>query len=328
VVDQEEAGSAVITLLSSPLAKTSLLLLIVSQTLLAAGPDTQFDTGQAQRICLVATGLGGLPEFEENFAKWADATEELCREDLGARVIRLDGKLDKRADFRRAFAKIPTTLGVAGECWVFLIGHGNYDGRDYKFNITGPDIREKDLVQFFNALNDRKIFALLATSSSGVLIPGLSGSSRVVISATKSEHEKLAPLFMSFFLEASRSAEADLDKNGSVSLKEAFAHCEASIKDWYQDRQRLQTEHPILYESADQVSLSSLAYLSRPPEQAYRSLEARQLIPERVRLEREVEELKLRKTDMSEMDYFERLEDLLVELATLNEKIRQLEGRE
>jgi len=313
---------------TKPLVVSFCLLWIASQSLLAAAPGNHVDVGQPKRICMVATGLGGMPEFEENFSKWGDSTEELCREDLGAHVIRLDGKSDKRADFQRAFERVRTTLGIDGECWVFLIGHGNYDGRDYKFNIAGPDILGKDLVQFLDALSDRKIFALLATSSSGVLLSRLSGSNRVVISATKSEHEKLAPLFMSFFLEASRSAGADLDKNGSVSLKEAFTLCEASIQDWYQDRKRLQTEHPVLDESAGQVSLSSLAYLSRPPEQAYRSLEARQLIPERVRLEREVEELKLRKTDMSEMDYFQRLEDLLVELATLNEKIRQLEGRE
>jgi len=169
---------------------------------------------------------------------------------------------------------------------------------------------------------------IVGTSSSGVLLPMLRGRNRVIILATGGERERLAPLFMSFFLEAARSAEADLDKNGSVSLSEAFSLSEASIQAWYEGKKRLQTEHPILDDSGGEGTLSSLIYLSEPPEQAYRSLEAQRLLPERVRLEREVEELKLRKTEMSETAYFGRLEELLVELATLNEKIRQLEGNE
>ncbi len=286
------------------------------------------DGGSLERVCLVATGLGGVPEYEENFLKWGDATEQLCREDLGADVIRLNGISDRRDVFQKAFEKIAASLDENGECWIFLIGHGNYDGRDFKFNIAGPDLLGEDLGVFLDSLDNRKTYAILATSSSGVLAPKLSGSNRVVISATKDERERLAPLFMSFFLEAARSAEADLDKNGSVSLKEAFTLSQTSIRDWYEDKKRLQTEHPLLDDSGGQGGLSSVAYLSEPPEQAYRSLEARRLLPERVRLEREVEELKLRKGEMSEIDYFQRLEELLVELAVLNEKIRKLEGRE
>jgi len=286
------------------------------------------DAKPVERVCLVATGLGGLPEYDENFSKWAEAVEELCRKDLGAEVIQLEGSSHRRTDFQSAFDRISASLGAAGECWVFLIGHGSYDGRDYKFNIAGPDLLGRDLSLFLDALGERSSYTILATSSSGVLISKLSGANRVVVSATKNEREKIAPLFMSFFLEASRSAEADLDKNGSVSLKEAFVLSEASIRDWYEGKKRLQTEHPLLDDEGGQGGLSSVAYLSKPPEQSYRSLEARRLIPERVRLEREVEEIKLRKTEMTEEDYYRRLEEFLVELATLNERIRKLEGRE
>jgi hypothetical protein len=286
------------------------------------------DAEPSQRVCLISTGLGGVPEYEENFAKWADSAEELCEKEMGAEVIRLTGSSHKKTDFQSSFEKVDSLLPETGECWIFLIGHGSYDGRDYKFNIAGPDLLGSDLVQFLNSLEDRTIYAILATSSSGVLIPRLSGPNRVVISATKSEREQMAPLFMSFFLEASRSAEADLDKNGSVSLREAFSLSESAIRKWYEGKKRLQTEHPVLDDSGGQGRLASLAYLSKPPEQSYRSLEARRLLPERVRLEREVEDLKLRKTEMPVAEYYEKLEAVLVELASLNEKIRILEGKE
>ncbi|UCF35329.1 MAG: hypothetical protein JSU96_10755, partial [Acidobacteriota bacterium] len=89
---------------------------------------------------------------------------------------------------------------------------------------------------------------------------------------------------------------------------------------------RLQTEHPVLDDSKGQGSLAMFAYLSTPPEQAYRTLEAKQLAPERQRIEREIEDLKLRKTELTTAEYYATLERLLIELAELNEKIRILEG--
>jgi hypothetical protein len=314
-------------LLRSALFSSLCGLSLVTMPGLLSGAS-QLDAESLERVCLVATGLGGLPEYDENFSKWAEAVEKLCREDLGAQVIKLEGSSHRRADFQSAFDRISTSLAAEGDCWVFLIGHGSYDGRDYKFNIAGPDLLGRDLSLFLDALGERSSYTILATSSSGVLISKLSGSNRVVVSATKNEREKIAPLFMSFFLEASRSAEADLDKNGSVSLKEAFVLSEALIQDWYEGKKRLQTEHPLLDDEGGRGGLSSVAYLSKPPEQSYRSLEARRLIPERIRLEREIEEIKLRKTEMTEEEYYGKLEEFLIELATLNERIRRLEGRE
>jgi hypothetical protein len=70
-----------------------------------------------------------------------------------------------------------------------------------------------------------------------------------------------------------------------------------------------------------------VAFISTPSESAYRSLEARGLLPEKRNLEREVEALKLRKTQIPEQEYYRQLEDLLIDLSALNEKIRELEGR-
>ena len=92
------------------------------------------------------------------------------------------------------------------------------------------------------------------------------------------------------------------------------------------ERGRIQTEHPVLRDSSQGQLLAAAAYLSAPPEKAYRSLEAKELSKDRIRLEREIEDLKLRKPDMVEAAYFTELERLLLELATLNEKIELLEG--
>jgi hypothetical protein len=282
------------------------------------------------RTCFILTGLGGVPEYEENFLSWGDSLERLCRDQMGADVRRLDGREARRQEILSGLSGANSAdEDVAdSEFWLFLIGHGTWDGRQYKFNVRGPDITADDLRKALETIRARRHFLILATGSSGALIDDLRGPNRVIVSATRNERERHPPLFISFFIEGAESAEADANKDRRISLREVFAFSEARVREWYQSRGLLQTEHPVLDDWTEDagLDLSSFAYLSSPPERAYRTLEARQLQPERIRLEREVEALRLRKPRMSEDEYFGTLERLMVELATVSEKIRELEG--
>ena len=57
----------------------------------------------------------------------------------------------------------------------------------------------------------------------------------------------------------------------------------------------------------------------------YRSAEATQLASLQVEIEREIEDLKFRKNQLPEDEFYRVLEELLVKLAILNESIEQLE---
>jgi hypothetical protein len=301
--------------------KLRILLLL----LLFRPASTAFGAPDAETVCFILTGLGGMPEYEENFEKWASQTAAVCSDQLSAEVLQIDGRETRRTEILSVFDQIAGYS--AREAWVFLIGHGNFDGRDYKFNIKGPDLTGADLAVFLDALQGRSTYIVLAASASGVLLDKLAGPDRVVVTATRSQNERQPPLFMSFFLEGAESAGADVNKDRKVSLQEVFSFTDLKIKSWYEDQGRLQTEHPLINDSDGQGKLAPMVYIASPPEQAYRSLEAQQLLPERTNLEREVEALKLRKAEISLDEYYAKLEELLVELATLNERIRDLEGR-
>ena len=108
---------------------TSLMLVLLSVNGLGWA-----DSGEA---CVIITGLGGLPEYEENFEKWGASIETICRDELKTLVHRLDGRTQRRTDVLSVFE---TTAEAQNQTvWLFLIGHGTFDGRDYKFNIKGPD---------------------------------------------------------------------------------------------------------------------------------------------------------------------------------------------
>lgn len=305
------------------LSLTLLILLCHSPQSPAAISDDEV----SDRKCFILSGLGGLPEYEENFVSWADSIETVCREQMRAMVVRLDGRED-RLDLVTSEFQRNASVAESGELWVFLIGHGTYDGRKYKFNIKGPDLTGEGLVELLKPLADRKVYVIAATSCSGALLKDLQGPNRVVLTATKSGTERFAPLFMSFFVEASESAEADTNKDRRISLEEVFTFSDVRIKAWYEEKGQIQTEHPVLNDAGGAGNLATFAYLSSPSEQAYRSLEAQQLVPDRIRLEREIEDLKRRKAEMPESQYYSELERLLVELAQLNARIRELEGEQ
>ncbi len=296
---------------------------------------------QLERVSLIIRGLAGMPEYEESFSDWTSKLGTMLSAQPDNRVTILDGSRQRREEILGAVSEILSLLSPQGELWIFLVGHGSYDGRDYKFNITGPDITGDDLAKILDRGGEGRTFLIAGTSASGILIPKLSGENRVIVTATKNQFERQPPLFLSFLAEAGDSAEADRDKNGKVSLLEAFLFSRRRVEDWFQENGRLQTEHALLDDSSrirlggeekdltNQVRtgtglLASIAYLSGPQEEVLAAPDARVLTQRRSQLAREIDELKLHKQELTEEDYYQRLQVLLVELADVGERIDAL----
>jgi len=295
---------------------------------------------QGETICIIITGLGGMPEYEENFLSWGLATEAHFQDELESVVYRLDGRDKKKSDILQLFEQISSS--PPKELWLFLIGHASHDNRNYKFNISGPDLTDQEIKTFFDGLGETRTYLIAATSASGTLASKLGQENRVIVTATKSATERQPPLFMSFFLEAVNSEEADTDKNARVSLLEAFLFSHQKVAAWFEEKGRIQTEHSMLQDNGQVLLekknilennpsnqgtlLASMAYLSRAVEQPYRTREARELASQGVEIEREIEDLKFRKNQMPEDEYYRVLEELLVKLAVLHESIAEMEG--
>ena len=302
---------------------------------------------RADTVCIIIHGLGGLAEYEENFVKWSEGLEKAFQDRAAANVYRLDGRSLRRGDILATLRDATASLQPDSEVWLFLVGHANVNQSQYKFNIKGPDLTGDDLEEFLDGLAESRVYLVAATSSSGGLAEHLGAPKRVVITATRSAFERYPPLFLSFLLESIESAEADTDKDGKISLLESYLFSRNKVAQWFTDRGRIQVEHPLLDDQAkvrlgekkkggqDQQPepsgvglLASAAYLSTPPEKAYRTLQARQLAQQRTGLEREIASLKFQKAELPQEEYYKKLEVLLIRLAQLNERISQLEGEQ
>jgi len=297
---------------------------------------------------LVVVGAPGTPEYASQFGQWA-AQWQAAAAKAGAESITIGtsgagGGNDRErlravlAEKAAATAKAPATPNAAREpLWIVLIGHGTSDGREAKFNLRGPDVTDLELAEWLAPIK-RPVAVLDCTSASGPFLNRLSGADRVIVTAAKSGHELNFARFGQYIAEAIADPRADLDKDGQVSLLEAFLTASSRVNEYYRTHSQLATEHALLDDNGDKLGTPAdwfrgvRATRRAKDGAALDGLRAHQFhlipsdrerdIPPAVRqrrnqLELSVAALRDEKNKLGADEYYKRLEPLLIELARL-----------
>ena len=208
-------------------------------------------SAHAANYFVTVAGLGGSPDYETQFVEWSqDLSHELSADPEG-HVTTLGGPGATRQRIEQELSKIAGEAGASDTFALFLIGHGSFDGKDYKFNIPGPDITAAALAAAMNRIPARRQLIVNMTSCSGASMAVLAKKERVVISATKSGTEKNAPVFARYWIDALHDPAADTDKNGSISALEAFRYAERKATAYFESEKLLATEHAMITDTAN-----------------------------------------------------------------------------
>jgi hypothetical protein len=264
---------------------------------------------------VICEGLGGEPTYTEQFAQQV-ATLKHAAGALGdaGRLHALTGTGCTRASMQSLMMQLASTLTADDRLSLYLVGHGSFDGEDYRFNVAGPDFTGRELAAWLAPLAARNQLIVALGSSSGALQDLLANASRVVITATRGGTERNYTRFGAHFVAALGDAAADTDKNGSLSAREAFDYAQRRVKDYYEREVRVVSEHAVLRgERAGQWVVARFAGAAgdgagvTAPES-----------PARSALVDAIEALRLRKSELPQDKYNEALEDLLLKLATLD----------
>lgn len=283
-------------------------------------------------------GAPGEAEFGQEFREQFEAWKEIGAS-AGANTILIGGEESEtpadRERLEQAIAAEPKQ-GTA-ELWLVLIGHGTFDGKEAKFNLRGPDITATDLAGWLKPIA-RTIAVVDTSSSSAPFMAKLAGPRRVVVTSTRSGYQQNYSRFGKYFTEAIAGAKADLDKDGQVSLLEAFLSGAHRTAEFYKTEGRLATEHALIDDNGDGlgtpadwfrgVRATKKANDKTPVDGArahqlhlVRSAAEQQLSPDmrarRDQLELEISKLRDAKPKMAEAAYHEELEKLLTQLAEL-----------
>ena len=308
----------------------------------------------AQSHMLIVSGLGGAPQYVAEFKRLGTGLATAAREKYGipdSEVVYLaeDGKgtgvkgRSTRDEIERALGAFRTRAGANDQLVVVLIGHGSGDGGESKVSLPGPDMTASEFAKLLSGWSSQKVAFVNLTSGSGDFLPIVSGANRVVITATKSSFERNESVFATHFVAALTADGADTDKDGRVSLLEAYRYAAAETKRHYEQESTLQTEHAQLDDDGDgkgtaeptarqgdgllaqRFFLAGAAGLAQAGAAGDARLAA--LYRDKTDLEERIDAVKRKKGTMAENAYYDALEELLVQLARRSVEIRRLEGR-
>ena len=212
---------------------------------------------------LIIVGLAGDPEHGELFRKWGTTLAETASSRLGVPKSNIVYLTDEekpqgmatgrstREEIVKAFGVLASGAGDDDTVMIVLFGHGTFDGKLAKFNVPGPDMSPADFAPLLARLRSKHVVFVNTASASGPFVEALSGPGRVVLAATRTGAEKFATLFGGPFVDAFATEAADTDRNGRVSVLEAFEYARKQVAAEYQRNGLLQTEHAILDDNGD-----------------------------------------------------------------------------
>lgn len=292
---------------------------------------------------VVVTGASGGADDARLHTEWRQTLVDALRAEPGFRDDRLfvlaevPGPGLRRASaegIRDTFTELRRRMTSESVLLVVLIGHGTDDGVDAKFNLVGPDLTARDWARVLDSLPGRSVF-VNTTGSSYPFVAALARPGRVVITATAAPGQRYDTVFPRFFVDAWRDPAADADRDGRVSVWEAFAVSSQRVRRWYQDQGQLATERPLLDDSGDGIGaeaesmaddgdLAARLYVGAGlgPSPVEPDAALAPLVAEQEALRAQIDQLMARKAELGPAAYQQDLERLLLELARVSRRIR------
>ena len=283
---------------------------------------------------VTVAGLGGEPDYEQRFTAAAQDLDRVFKAGgATSHVYTLTGTQATAAHLKETLATVAREAKADDDFVLILIGHGSFDGYDYKFNLVGPDVTASEIAAMCDRIPARRQLIVDTTSASGGAVPALERPGRAVIAATKAGTEKNATVFARYWVEALQDPEADTDKSDSISAMEAFIYATKKTAAFYDSQKRLATEHAVFDDTGNgapartagngQGALMSSFTLLRlgTSQQAANDPAKRALLAKKEELEQKIDTLKYQKAAMDPDDYKKQLTAALLELAKVQEDL-------
>lgn len=307
------------------------MVLAVSVTCAQTKRQAQVDPN---KYAVIISGPGGEASYTKQFEEWTGQLSSVLSDRYGFDAKHITVPRATADEVKGVLGALKSQLDANNVLYLFLIGHGSFDGKESKFNLVGPDLSASDYNAMLSALPTRRVVVFNMSSASGEFIKSLAAKGRIVVTATRNGQETNATRFTGFLISALQATDADTDQDGHTSVLEAFVYANRLTGDFYKRAGRLASEHALFDDNGDGVGhekveageglLARATYLdSLSVDEAAATATTGKLLKERSRLEGEIEQLIARKGNMPETEYEATLERLFIELAKVNRSIKQ-----
>jgi len=278
--------------------------IVTCVAVLAAAPCQAADT-----YTLIVVGASGGAPYAEKYDGWSRALAATLKAKFGYaddHVVSLEEA--RREQIQQALHDLRARLTKDDVLFVALIGHG----ADDRFNLAGPDMSAADWAALLAPIPARVVFADMS-SSSFPFMHALAAPGRIVITSNDTAAQQFETVFPEFFIEAFTDPAADRDKDGRVSILEAFQYASAKVGVWFDQHNQLPTERALI----DNEGAAAVTYLQPRAVSAGDVPASRQ-----VEIETAIAGLKARRSLLPAAEYDAEMERLLTELARLSAQIR------
>jgi hypothetical protein len=294
-----------------------------------------------QRYAIVVSGASGGELYASRLGSWREAMVRVLGEKLGFEadhvlVFAESTPAVPAATRERIGASVERLAGALGPedlLLIVLMGHGSFDGVEAKFNLVGPDFDAAEWRDLLRPLRARLVL-VNTTGASFPFLERLSGPRRTIITATESAAQRFDTIFPEFFAAVFEDDGSDLDKDGRVSLLEAFSGASRAVKQHYERRGQLPIERAMIDDNGDGVgkwagaagpdgAIAARTFLDSSDAAATTDAELADLFQRRAALESQVDELRSRKPIMPPEDYMREFEQVMIELARVSRDIRR-----
>lgn len=304
---------------------------------------------------LVIVGLAGDEANAALFHGWASRLVDAARdrglaadsivylgEDPARDPARIGGR-STREGIEAAAGRLATRARPGDQVFVVLIGHGGSSRGETRFNLPGPDLGAAEFAALASRFGAQRLVFVNTASASAGFAAALAGRDRVVVTATKTDAERNQTRFAEFFVEALAGLDGDLDKDGRVSMLEAFGYARQKVAQSYETDGQLLTEHAQLEDNGDGKGSEAPGQpggdgaLARTlfMESAAGSSDAgaitdpalKVLHEERRAIEDRIAALRAAREQTDPARYAEDMEKLLIELAKKTREIREREKK-
>jgi hypothetical protein len=294
-----------------------------------------------ENYALVVAGASGGEPYAAKYTSWRQSFVSTLRVKFGYPddhvIVMAESpgagiRTATRDEVRRTLLDLRGRLTKDDQLVVLLIGHGTAaENNDAKFNLVGPDLKASEWADLLKSFASRVVF-VDTTSVSSPFLHHLAAPNRIVVTATDSPAQAFETVFGGLFIRAFDDPSADADKNGRVSLFEAFTYASGATRAWYEQRGQLPTERPLIDDDGDGVgheawtpgpdgALARATFLQ--PSSIPADAVAAAAVRRQRELESQIEDLKRRRASMPAAAYDAELERLLVELARVSAQGRR-----
>jgi len=145
--------------------------------------------------------------------------------------VRKDSNVSTAGNLKKQIDRFSAEANNGDRFIFYYMGQANIVSDTLRLNLPGPDITDKQLAEWINEIKASSMLIVLDCPGAGLAVKDVS----------------------EYFVPALLDEGSDTDKDGRISLLEAFTSASRSVDDFYRRQALLTTETPVLEDNADGI---------------------------------------------------------------------------